>query len=87
MLEHPSASRLHAVLQFKGAAGGAFLYDAGSAHGTFLNKRRLKPRVHAPIRHAVRHIIFILNLSSPKTSVEPPERIRHRQEKQRSDDN
>lgn len=48
-LEHPSISRLHAVLQFS-AAGESFLYDAGSAHGTFLNKQRLKPEVHAPIR-------------------------------------
>ncbi|KAL3145623.1 hypothetical protein ABBQ32_003168 [Trebouxia sp. C0010 RCD-2024] len=48
-LEHPSISRLHAVLQFS-AAGESFLYDAGSAHGTFLNKQRLKPEVYAPIR-------------------------------------
>jgi hypothetical protein len=47
-LEHPSASRLHCCLQFRGDE--AFAYDAGSAHGTFLNKRRLKPRVHAPLR-------------------------------------
>ena len=50
LLEHPSASRLHAVLQFRGGDGAAFLYDAGSAHGTFLNKRKLKPRAHAPLR-------------------------------------
>ena len=48
-LEHPSISRLHAVLQFS-AGGESFLYDAGSAHGTFLNKQRLKPEVHVPIR-------------------------------------
>ena len=52
LLEHPSASRLHAVLQFRGADAAAFLYDAGSAHGTLLNKRRLKPRTHAPLRSA-----------------------------------
>ena len=50
LLEHPSASRLHAVLQFRGRDGAAFLLDAGSAHGTFLNKRRLRPRAHAPLR-------------------------------------
>ena len=48
-LEHPSISRLHAVLQFS-ADGESFLYDAASAHGTFLNKQRLKPEVHVPIR-------------------------------------
>ena len=50
VLEHPSSSRLHAVLQFKATTGEAFLYDAASAHGTFLNKKRLKPRVHTQIR-------------------------------------
>lgn len=48
--EHPSASRLHAVIQFHAVSGDAFLYDAASAHGTFLNRRRLKPGVHAPLR-------------------------------------
>eukprot|EP00775_Hariotina_reticulata_P006570 gene6570-6798_t len=50
LLEHPTASRLHAVLQFKGASGEAFLYDCGSTHGTFLNRNRLKAQVMAPIR-------------------------------------
>lgn len=50
-MEHPTLSRLHAVLQFR-ADGAAFVYDAGSVHGTFLNKRRIKPRVHAPLRRA-----------------------------------
>jgi hypothetical protein len=38
--------------QFRAGDGAAFVYDAGSAHGTFLNKRRVKPRVHAPLRRA-----------------------------------
>ena len=50
-LEHPSISRLHAVLQFK-STGEAFLYDTGSAHGTFLNKQKLKPQLHVPLRYA-----------------------------------
>ena len=52
VLEHPSASRLHAVLQFRSADGHAFLYDAGSAHGTFLNKNLITPRTHIPVRCA-----------------------------------
>lgn len=50
MLEHPSSSRLHAVLQFNGETRQALLYDANSAHGTFVNKRRVKPGVHVPVR-------------------------------------
>ena len=49
VLEHPSASRLHAVLQFKRDSDEMFLHDAGSTHGTFVNRRKLKPRVHAPV--------------------------------------
>ncbi|KAK9805589.1 hypothetical protein WJX72_006586 [[Myrmecia] bisecta] len=49
-VEHPSASRLHAVLQFKGDHGEAFVYDAGSTHGTFLNKKRLRAKAYAPFR-------------------------------------
>ena len=52
VLEHPSASRLHAVLQYRGADGQAFLYDAGSAHGTFLNKTQIPSRTHVPLRRA-----------------------------------
>lgn len=83
-LEHPSISRVHAVLQLSSNGtsselrkantlygpsyclkqsyeslsfcckriGEAFLYDAGSAHGTFLNKQKLKPQVHVPLRYA-----------------------------------
>ncbi len=50
VLEHPSASRLHAVLQYRGGDGQAFLYDAGSAHGTFLNKKQIGARTHIPMR-------------------------------------
>ena len=49
-MEHPSISRLHAVLQFRGKDGAAFLYDAGSSHGSFLNKQRLPQRSHTPLR-------------------------------------
>jgi len=50
VLEHPSASRLHAVLQFNGSSKAAHVFDNASTHGTFLNKQRIKPHVHVPIR-------------------------------------
>jgi len=49
VLEHPSSSRTHAVIQFARGAAEAFVFDNGSTHGTFVNKRRLKARVHAPV--------------------------------------
>ena len=49
VLEHPSSSRLHAVLQFANGSEEIFVHDCGSTHGTTVNKRRLKPGVHAPV--------------------------------------
>eukprot|EP00877_Chromochloris_zofingiensis_P009069 jgi/Chrzof1/4415/Cz14g12090.t1 len=49
-LEHPTSSRLHAVLQYNGSTKEAFVYDCGSTHGTFINKNKLKPGVHVPVR-------------------------------------
>jgi hypothetical protein len=46
LLDHPSSSRLHAVLQFRGADGAAFLFDPGATHGVFVNKRRAPAREH-----------------------------------------
>jgi hypothetical protein len=59
LLEHPSASRLHAVLQFRGDDGRAFLYDCGSTHGTFLNKQRVKAQVMAPLRCVLPGWVFL----------------------------
>lgn len=53
-LEHPTSSRLHAVLQYNGSTKEAFVYDCGSTHGTFINKNKLKPGVHVPVRYAGR---------------------------------
>ena len=50
VLEHPSSSRLHAVLVFRATDGQAFLYDAGSAHGSFLNKKQIAAKTHVPLR-------------------------------------
>jgi hypothetical protein len=49
VIEHPSSSRLHCVLQFKKDAKEMFAFDPGSTHGTFVNKRKLKKGVYAPI--------------------------------------
>ena len=37
------------VVQFKKDSNDVFAFDPGSTHGTFVNKRRLKKRMHAPI--------------------------------------
>lgn len=58
VVEHPSTSRLHAVVQFKGETGEAFLFDTGSVHGTQLNRRRIKPGIHVPLRSALRVSTF-----------------------------
>ena len=49
VLEHPSSSRTHAAIQFARGGSEAFVFDNASTHGTFVNKRRLKARVHAPV--------------------------------------
>ena len=49
VLEHPSSSRFHAAIQFARGGSEAFVFDNASTHGTFVNKRRLKARVHAPV--------------------------------------
>ncbi|KAJ3301121.1 Kanadaptin [Kappamyces sp. JEL0829] len=56
-IEHPSASRYHAVIQFKenstsiGLTQAVFIYDLASAHGTFVNKSQIEP--HKYIRLAI----------------------------------
>lgn len=49
-LEHPSCSRLHAVLEFRASDGLPRLLDAGSTHGTRVNRRRLEPRAAVRVR-------------------------------------
>ncbi|KAH7688954.1 Forkhead-associated (FHA) domain-containing protein [Dioscorea alata] len=48
VLEHPTISRFHAVLQFK-KDGEAFLYDLGSTHGTFINKNQVKKKEYTKV--------------------------------------
>ncbi|KAH9622337.1 hypothetical protein KSS87_000963 [Heliosperma pusillum] len=48
VLEHPTISRFHAVIQFN-ASGNAYLYDLGSTHGTFINKKQVKAKVYVDL--------------------------------------
>ncbi|KDP24318.1 hypothetical protein JCGZ_25614 [Jatropha curcas] len=48
VLEHPTVSRFHAVLQFK-RSGDAYLYDINSTHGTFVNKCQVEKRVYVEL--------------------------------------
>jgi len=55
VLEHPTISRYHAIVQYKsefehGQPAGLYLYDCGSTHGTFINKKRLEPKVYVRIK-------------------------------------
>lgn len=63
-LEHPSISRYHAVVQYRGRAGqegvvgeerGFYAYDLGSTHGTFINKNKIPPETY--IRLRVGHVL------------------------------
>ncbi|XP_042511076.1 kanadaptin [Macadamia integrifolia] len=48
VLEHPTISRFHAVLQFK-KDGDTYLYDLGSTHGTFVNKKQVTKKVYTEL--------------------------------------
>jgi pSer/pThr/pTyr-binding forkhead associated (FHA) protein len=41
-LQHPSVSRNHCIIQFMD--NQFYLYDLGSVHGTFVNKKRIDPK-------------------------------------------
>ena len=55
VVEHPSCSRYHAVLQYclvekDIRKKGFYLYDMGSTHGTYLNKQKVKAKVYNRVR-------------------------------------
>ncbi|KAF4517900.1 hypothetical protein B566_EDAN001854, partial [Ephemera danica] len=76
-MNHPSSSRYHAILQYRGQQGseeeprGFYIYDLGSTHGTFLNKQKLKPKVFAPVK--VGHVLTIGGSSRLLILQGPPE--------------
>lgn len=49
LLHHRTAPEPQ-VLQYNGSTGQAYLYDNASTHGTVVNKQRIKPHVHVPLR-------------------------------------
>ncbi|CDW88843.1 fha domain protein [Stylonychia lemnae] len=48
-MENPTISRKHAIIQHKDT-GDIFLYDLGSTHGTFLNKRQIPPNQYIKLK-------------------------------------
>lgn len=48
VLEHPTISRFHAVIQFK-SNGDGYIYDLGSTHGTFINKNEVKKKAYVEL--------------------------------------
>ncbi|XP_027078357.2 uncharacterized protein [Coffea arabica] len=75
VLEHPTISRFHAVIQFK-SNGEAYIYDLGSTHGTFINKNEVKKKAYVELHvgdvirfgHSSRLYIF-----QGPTDLMPPE--------------
>lgn len=45
-IDNQTVSRKHAILQAKTDEPSLYLYDLGSAHGTFVNKERLPARTY-----------------------------------------
>jgi len=45
VLDHNSISRQHAVVQFR-RTGEAYIFDLGSSHGTFVNKKRILTKTY-----------------------------------------
>ena len=61
ILEHPSISRYHALVQYRGKTdgdqtlSGFYLYDLGSTHGTVVNKSKIKAKTYYRLK--VGHVI------------------------------
>lgn len=48
-MENPSVSRKHAIIQHKDT-GDIFLYDLGSTHGTFVNKKTIPAQKYIQLK-------------------------------------
>ena len=48
-LENPTISRKHAIIQHKDT-GEIFLYDMGSTHGTYVNKKAVQPNQYVKLK-------------------------------------
>ncbi|KAI3452165.1 hypothetical protein Pfo_008830 [Paulownia fortunei] len=91
VLDHPTISRFHAVLQFR-SNGGAYLYDLGSTHGTFINKSQVNKRVYVDLHvgdvirfgHSSRLYIFQgpSDLMPPEADLKSLRNLKIRQEMQ-----
>ncbi|KAI8098837.1 SMAD/FHA domain-containing protein [Halteromyces radiatus] len=87
IMEHPSLSRYHAVIQFN-EEGQAFLYDLDSSYGCQLNKKKIPPRTYEPlhtgdqIRFGESTRLYIFETEKPRTDDELEEEeeilLRHR---------
>ncbi|CAO3631009.1 unnamed protein product [Cunninghamella blakesleeana] len=75
LMEHPSLSRYHAIIQFN-QEGDAFLYDLDSGYGTRVNKKTIEPRTYVPlktgdqIRFAESTRLCIFDTEKPQDSVD-----------------
>ena len=54
-MDHPSLSRYHAIVQYCSQKQpnreiGWYLYDLGSTHGSFVNKRKVQARIYVRLR-------------------------------------
>ncbi|KAL8171509.1 hypothetical protein V2J09_023313 [Rumex salicifolius] len=91
VLENPTASRFHAVLQFN-ESGEAFFYDLGSSHGSFVNKTQVKGKVYVElhvgdvIRFGLSTRLYIFqgptDLMPPETDIKSIKHAKYRLEKQ-----
>eukprot|EP00210_Caulerpa_lentillifera_P004028 g3843.t1 len=88
VLEHPSLSRFHCIVQFNGETNEAFLYDLGSTHGTYLNKQKLHVNEFTPLKDgdqfklgfSTRNYVF----TSRSNSIEAPKKSKKPSVKKRS---
>ena len=49
LMEHPSISRQHAVIQHRDE-GQVYIFELGSTHGTYVNKRQVRPSQHQQLQ-------------------------------------